>query len=222
MHSYFKNVILVSNDFGLIKFDSKSTKNEKIVLHPAKLFGLLLRFTGRITQSEVTSFIKFINIDVNTDEKIPIETVYLINDQIACYEKDPELQTPYLNAIIENSVLDGIQNLPMDQIRTRLTQVFERVEADKRKAIEEKLREKNDENASLKKDAEAYHKIKNITNCALRFALVCGIVWGLYFLATLTDWAWVKTSDTGFVFGAASFLFGIIGWVIKPKKNTHY
>ena len=52
-------------------------------------------------------------------EKLPEETVYIINDQLNRYEPDPDLQQNYLEALAEMDLMGEFKSLGYDETRSK-------------------------------------------------------------------------------------------------------
>lgn len=145
----FNNIrqYLLTNDYQLINYDNSQDNNTKVTIHPSRLLSLVLRYSGRVVDSEIKSFMKLIKVDINSGDKLPEETIYIINDQLNKYETNTELQEQYLNALFEIDLVNEFKDLDYDATRKRANAIFEDVS--KKIALQ-----KEKENINLSKELE--------------------------------------------------------------------
>ena len=188
------NYFFLSTDYELISFDNSNKDNFKVVLHPARLYSIILKFCGRISATELMSFIRMLKVDIKTEERISEATRLIINDHLNFYESDVELQQPYLEALAENHILDRIEKADIPGKREILNEIFEKVS-------KEQLRTKQIENDNqvniifeLKKQLDK--KNKNEYYIKLIISIVCIIVIALVlffgFTSELIDEKWAS------------------------------
>jgi hypothetical protein len=215
-----KKILFVSNDYNLIRFDNTSKYNEKIVVHPTRLYGTLLRFTGRITQSEIASFIRFLKIDVNSDEKIPLETIYLINDHINFYESNPELQKPYIDALLIEDILNSgfVYESPEVQ-RTKLHLIFEKVAQLQRDEIAKVSADKDVEIIRLRAVEAKMNKFVTLSKRVFCVIIIFAMFTGIYYLIR---WICPSLAQDPYLLATlaiSSVIFSAVSIVFLVKKK---
>lgn len=58
-------------------------------------------FIDYYVDADIKSFMRMINVDINFEDKLLKETIYIINDQLNRYEDDEELQNIFIDRLIE-------------------------------------------------------------------------------------------------------------------------
>lgn len=118
---------LLSTDYELISFDKKNVNNTNVVLHPARLLSIILKFFGRITSTELKSFIRMLKVDVKTEGKLLDTTKLIINDQLNFYESKPDLQKPYIEALLNSKIFTKLDLYDNIEKRQLINEIFEQV-----------------------------------------------------------------------------------------------
>lgn len=153
---------ILSTDYELIHFDNNNTENYRVVFHPARLYSIVLRFSGRITSTELKSFIKLLKVDIKTEERLSEATRLIINDHLNFYESNQELQKPYMEALIDSQLLDQIDNADISEKREILNNIFEKVSKRRAEESEKKLNEKDIKINELSEKLQKSQRAKNI------------------------------------------------------------
>lgn len=68
---------------------------------------------------------KVINVDINSEDKLSEETIYIINDQLNRYEDDEELQNIFNDRLIEQDFANDFRNHYYDDIREKANNIYE-------------------------------------------------------------------------------------------------
>lgn len=173
---------LLTVDYELIHFDNNCKENFRVVFHPARLYSIILRFCGRITTTELMSFIRLLKVDIKTEERLSETTRLIINDHLNFYEADESLQQPYIDALIESQMLEQIDNAEITHKRSMIHEVFEKVSKNKAIEMEKELIINRQTIETLSKDIES-EKSKN-TKKGLFFGLAKVILLILLFYIT--------------------------------------
>jgi cation transport ATPase len=154
-------IFLLSTDYELIGFDNYQRLNSRVVIHPARLYALILKVMGRVNKSELDSFIKLIKIDINSEQWISDETMALLNEQLNFYESDTGMQKPYIEAIMESQILQEVDRLPIEQKSEYINRIFEKTslelaakEKDRADQAENLISETNERYISTKRQRD--------------------------------------------------------------------
>jgi len=68
---------------------------------------------------------KVINVDINSEDKLSEETIYIINDQLNRYKDDEELQNIFNDRLIEQDFANDFRNHYYDDIREKANNIYE-------------------------------------------------------------------------------------------------
>lgn len=173
----------LTNDYQLINFDNNQVDNDKITIHPARLLSLVLRYGGRVVDTEIKSFMKLIKIDINSGDKLPEEVIYVINDQLNRYEPNPDLQKQYLDALFETDLITDFKDLEYDGIRNKANDIFETVSkkiAEEKQRENDKLSKEIEDKTLIIKSNKFKQKYMTLTIGVLTMIIVLLIIYFLY------------------------------------------
>lgn len=205
----------LSTDYELIYFDNLNKDNFKVVLHPARLYSIILKFCGRITATELMSFIRMLKVDIKTEERISETTRLIINDHLNFYESDEELQQPYLEALAENHILDRIEKADITEKREILNELFEKVSKEQLRLQEQANDEQANKISNLEKQLEKKNKNEYYIKLIITFVciLVIGSVLYMGFAREIIDENWAA------VITIISFIIGVLPYLIYRKTK---
>jgi hypothetical protein len=214
------NHYILSTDYELINFDNHNNDNFKVILHPARLYSIVLQFTGRITSTELMSFIHLVKVDVKTENKISEDTLLIINDHINDYQSDEDLQQPYIDALIESEILSIIDKVDIIEKRGMLNDIFEKVS--KQKLVEEQIKskEKDDKIKILETKALKYEKLKKIISAIVQLIILLGLIYFLYKIL----YEWIEKNPINpiifSILSIISFIILIVSKAVNIIKNN--
>lgn len=217
-NSIFTDFYFLSSDYELIHFDNLNKDNSRVVFHPARLYSVILKFSGRINKTELMSFIRLLKVDIKTEEKVSESTKLIINDQIHFYEQDETMQKPYMDSLFENSALDQIELAEDTEKRSIINDIFEKVSkrllADKEKEVSILKKEYD----MLKQQIEESKKKREITKITilliLKILLIISLFVGIYFLLIY----YKITPDVGLMITIPTGLLTIFSFLRFKRK----
>ncbi|MDI6452359.1 hypothetical protein [Peloplasma aerotolerans] len=217
----FSNVdyYLLTIDYELIHFDNNSKENFRVVFHPARLYSIILRFGGRITTTELMSFIRMLKVDIKTEERLSEITRLIINDHLNFYESDESLQQPYIDALIESQMLDQIDSADITEKRRMINEIFETVSKAKVIAAEKEIEEKDQKIDDLTNKLIKYEKrnllLKKSGIVLIKLIISIAVFYALYKISYL-----FLDESVSVALSSAISLIGFIVFIF-PKKNKN-